>query len=167
MRVGFRSGCLTRRRWDQLVAFCRDVGCQLVFTLNALHGRARAACPPGTACRVTKPTPPCCTNYTGAWDARNAQAFLRRAAALRQPLAGVGFGNEVGGEHAIEAHLPASEYAAGLARVRQLLHTLWPPPHTPLLLGPNALWDPVWFLVRVRARVRVRVRVRLDPNPVT
>ena len=70
---------------------------------------------------------------------------------MRQPLAGVGFGNEVGGEHAIEAHLPASEYAAGLARVRQLLHTLWPPPHTPLLLGPNALWDPVWFRELLRA----------------
>ena len=113
MRVGFRSGCLTRRRWDQLVAscsypnlqpqpqpspqphptpntepnlhfnpgqvaFCRDVGCQLVFTLNALHGRVRAACPQGTACRLTKPTPPCCTNYSGTWDARNAEAFLRR-----------------------------------------------------------------------------------------
>ena len=24
MRVGFRSGCLSRRRWDQLHAFCAD-----------------------------------------------------------------------------------------------------------------------------------------------
>ena len=151
VRVGFRSGCLSRRRWDQLVAFCRDVGCQLVFTLNALHGRTRTPCPGGTACRLHKPTPACCTNYTGAWDEANAGAFLRRAAALGQPLGGVGFGNEVGGEHAIEAHLAASDYAAGLDRLRQLLQTLWPPPHTPLLLGPNALWDPVWFRELLRA----------------
>ena len=35
--------------------------------------------------------------------------------------------------------------------MRQLLHALWPPPHTPLLLGPNALWDPVWFRELLRA----------------
>ena len=145
VRVGFRSGCLSRRRWDQLVAFCRDVGCQLVFTLNALHGRTRAPCPADTACRLRKPTPACCTNYTGTWDEANAEAFLRRAAARGQALGGVAFGNEVGGEHAIQAHLAAPEYAAGLERLRQLLRRLWPPPHTPLLLGPNALWDPVWF----------------------
>ena len=151
VRVGFRSGCLSRRRWDELVAFCRDVGCHLVFTLNALHGRTRAACPGGTACRLRKPTPACCTNYTGGWDAANAEAFLRRAAARGQMLGGVGFGNEVGGEHAIEAHLAATDYAAGLDQLRHLLHELWPPPHTPLLIGPNALWDPVWFRELLRA----------------
>ncbi len=144
MRVGFRSGCLSRRRWDQLHAFCAEVGCQIVLTLNALHGRTRAACPALTNCR-SKPTPACCTNYSGEWDETNAEAFLRRAAARGQTFGGVGFGNEVGGEHAIEAHLPASEYARGLVRLRQLLQRLWPSPHTPLLLGPNALWDPEWF----------------------
>ena len=151
IRTGFRSGCLSRQRWDELSDFCKAVGCQIIFTVNALHGRTRAACPPDTACRLRKPVPACCTRYEGAWEMSNAASLLRRAARLRQPIGGVGFGNELGGEHAIEAHLDVQQYTPGLAQLRALIQQLWPAPHTPLLLGPNAMWDPIWFAELLKA----------------
>ena len=151
IRTGFRSGCLSRRRWDELSNFCKDVGCQILFTVNALHGRTRAACPPDTACRLRKPVPACCTRYEGAWDMSNAASLLRHAVRLKQPIGGVGFGNELGGEHAIEAHLDVQQYTPGLAQLRALIQQLWPAPHVPLLLGPNAMWDPVWFAELLKA----------------
>ena len=41
---GFRDGCLTRSRWDQLAAFCRSVGCEIAFSINALRGRVPDQC---------------------------------------------------------------------------------------------------------------------------
>ena len=140
-RLGFGDGCLGLARWDALHAFCADVGCRTIFTLNALRGRTRATCPDGTDCRNARPAPSCCTEYSGRWDGSGAAALLRRAAERRQPLAAVALGNELGGAKAIEAHLDAAEYAADLAALDAMLKRAWPPPREPpLLVAPNVQW---------------------------
>ena len=82
-RLGFRGGCLPWSRWTRLFAFCEHVDCQIYFSVNALHGRTREACPAGTRCRELPRAerPGCCTNYTGGWDGANLQALLRASAA--------------------------------------------------------------------------------------
>ncbi|KAL1511331.1 hypothetical protein AB1Y20_006136 [Prymnesium parvum] len=161
LRVGFRGGCLPAARWEQLVQFCEAVGCQIVFSINALFGRRREACPDETNCRSARPTPSCCTNYSVAgghasaagWDASNARMFLQRAARRGSPLAAVAFGNEIGGDRAIEAHFPAAVYAAGLRHLRELVDELWagmPAAVKPRVIGPNAQWDSVWVAELLR-----------------
>lgn len=146
LRVGFRGGCLGAARWEELVGFCRRVGCEIVFTVNALRGRERH-CGPRVECRNVKPVPPCCTNYTGAWDPSNAAALLRRMASRGQPIAALAYGNELGGHLAIEARLGAAAYAEGLGQLRALVEDAWrgtgrPPPR---VIGPNAQLDPGWM----------------------
>ena len=125
-RVGFRGGCLPFARWLQLLELCTFAGCHVIFSVNALRGRQREACPPGTLCRPPRSTaggstssatpaghgtapvrPSCCTNYSGAWDAGNLRAFLRATAASGHRPAGLAFGNELVTDKGIEAHLPA------------------------------------------------------------
>lgn len=63
-RIGFRGGCLPFERWLALLDFCDRVGCHAFFSVNALRGRKRAECAPGTSCRRLKTgtRPPCCTS---------------------------------------------------------------------------------------------------------
>ena len=83
MRVGFRGGCLPWARWLALLDFCTRASCHIFFSVNALRGRQRADCASGTLCRRLKSTerPPCCSNYTGAWDEANLAAFRIRSGA--------------------------------------------------------------------------------------
>eukprot|EP00966_Prymnesium_polylepis_P330522 7386156-Prymnesium_polylepis.1 len=88
--------------------------------------------------------------------------LLRRAAASGAPLAAVAFGNEIGGERAIEVHLTPAQYAAGLGQLQALVDDVWgatgsrrrPPPR---VLGPNAQWDAPWVgeLMRLAPRAAV------------
>ena len=50
--------------------------------------------------------PACCTSYSGAWDGSNLRELLRASAAAGLRPAGLAFGNELVGAHAIEARLP-------------------------------------------------------------
>lgn len=151
-RVGFRDGCLSMARWDALADFCRAVGCELVFSVNALRGRRRATCKTvggaDVKCRTVKPVPPCCSNYTGSWQADNAAALLRRAALRGDPLAAVAFGNELGGHLAIAAKLSARDYAQGLGELQRVVDTAWRGSSraAPLVVGPNAQLDEGWVV---------------------
>ena len=50
--------------------------------------------------------PACCTSYSGAWDGSNLRELLRASAAAGLRPAGLAFGNELVGAHAIEVRLP-------------------------------------------------------------
>lgn len=168
LRVGFRDGCLSRSRWDEIAGFCEAVGCEIILSINALRGRRRAPCErpgePRIDCRNLRPAPPCCTNYSGAWDSSNAAALLAHAAAARQPLAALAYGNELGGHLAISARLSPEEYARGFGELRALVERMWAVNGgagemrglgggegrlarrlRPLVIGPNAQLDPSWM----------------------
>ena len=140
-RVGFRGGCLSRRRWAELSSFCTTVGCELILSVNALRGRTRAACG-DVACRTVRPSPPCCTQHSGSWDGANTASLLRFAAERGDPLAAVAYGNEISGEHGIGASLRAGEYAAGLQELRAIVKSVWARAGrlsaAPRVIGPNA-----------------------------
>ena len=167
LRIGFRGGCLSRSRWASLVQFCESVGCEIILSINAMRGRRRVPCPK-VECRNTKPAPPCCTNYTGGWDASNAKSLLRHVMQHNQPLAAVAYGNELGGHLAIGAKLRADVYAAGLKELRRLVEETWSSVavarqrankdhmkwrtitsakrrQAPKVLGPNAQIDNEWI----------------------
>ena len=79
-RLGFPigSGCLGAARWDALNKLCRETGCRLVFSVNALAGRhISGPCPPGTDCLHHAANHSCCTRWRGDWDPSNAAALLR------------------------------------------------------------------------------------------
>lgn len=43
VRVGFRGGCLSASRWQSLVRFCEEVGCELIFSVNGALDPLRPA----------------------------------------------------------------------------------------------------------------------------
>ena len=109
-RIGFAGGCLPWLRWLALLEFCSRLDCRIMFSVNALHGRKRRACPEGTLCRRLQsglPRPPCCSNYSGSWDSRPLRALLRATAESGHALAGLAYGNELVTEKGIEAHFDA------------------------------------------------------------
>jgi hypothetical protein len=133
------------------------------LSFNALRGRRRAACSYATGadvpCRILRPTPPCCTNYTGGWDGSNAERFLRAAATRGDPIAALAYGNELGGHLAISARLPAAAYAEGLSQLEAIVESAWrgATRPAPLLLGPNAQLDEGWLADLLRAAPSLRV----------
>ena len=90
-----------------LVPLASTVAAQVFFSVNALAGRKREACPSGTLCRQLRSSerPACCSNYSGGWDASNLQELLRASASAGIRPEGLAFGNELAGEHGIEGHL--------------------------------------------------------------
>ena len=142
LRVGFRGGCLSRKRWAELSAFCVHVGCELILSINAMRGRTRRACA-GVQCRTVHPSPSCCTSYMGRWNGSNAASLLEHAAERGDPLAAVAFGNELGGRWGIGARLDAAEYAEGVNELHAIIRRAWRGRvlRPPFIIGPNAKMD--------------------------
>jgi uncharacterized membrane protein YgcG len=147
MRVGFSGGCLSRAKWDALAGFCERVGCELVLSINGMRGRVRSNACDGVDCRNRRPPPACCMAYTGSWDPSNAASLLAHAARSNQPLAGVAYGNELGGRLAIGAQLSPQAYVEGLRRLREVVREAWRGARRapPVIIGPNAQLDAEWF----------------------
>lgn len=137
----FEGGCLPMARWAELADFCTDVGCDLVFGLNALYGR----------------------NETGAWNCTNTEAFLAHIVRTTPDarLWGVELGNEVGGSHGILAQLDAASYAADFVALRRMVDRLWEgaaAPRRPRIVGPDILFSASWvrdFLAQARGALDV------------
>ena len=137
-RLGFPvgAGCLAAPRWDALHQLCRDTGCSVVFTLNALAGRQlQVTCAAGTDCLHHAANHTCCTSWGGEWDPTNAAQLLRYARRSGHVPWGLAFGNELVGEHGgkwgvdaggIQAHLSARQYAADFCRLTSLVKEVWP-----------------------------------------
>ena len=144
--MGFSGGCLGWERWVALFAFCEKAGCQIYFSVNALRGRTRATCANGTLCRerTNGTRPSCCTSYSGTWDGDNLRQLLRASAAAGLRPAGLAFGNELVGAHAIEARVPAAQYATEVLEMAEIVREAWPL-NPPLILAPDANWDEAWY----------------------
>ena len=145
-RIGFRGGCLRWARWLEIHDFCARAGCSILFSVNALRGRTRAACEPGTLCRDLKgdARPACCTDYSGAWDSRNLRELILASARAGRRPSMLAFGNELVGEKAIEAHLPAAQYAKELRELGAIAREAWPT-SPPRRVAPDANFDDAWL----------------------
>lgn len=107
---------LTRAQFDAANQFAIDLGLEVVFTVNAGAGPRDAG---------------------GVWDAANAEALLRHAAARDCPLAVLEFGNEPN-LFAVRAGIAgygADDYARDLAAFRALRDRV--APGTPILAAGN------------------------------
>ena len=124
VRVGFRGGCLTPERWDELHGFAKDCGAEIVFGINALAGRSLPRCVGADGAPVqchtvaeahnkSNPAPSCCTNFSGAWDAQPTAALLRYTERAGHRLAGVEYGNELVGKGGARASVLASSHCHG------------------------------------------------------
>ena len=170
-RLGFPvgGGCLKASRWDGLHQLCRDTGCSVVFTLNALAGRhLQDPCAEGTDCLHHAANHTCCTSWSGAWDPTNAAQLLRYARRSGNVPWGLALGNELVGARegkwgvdagGIQAHLSARQYAADFCRLSSLVAEVWPEaqaydgPRRPRLVAPDGHYMSSWyteFLQRTR-----------------
>ena len=170
-RLGFPvgGGCLKASRWDDLHQLCRDTGCSIVFTLNALAGRyLQDPCAEGTDCLHHAANHTCCTSWGGAWDPTNAAQLLRHARRSGNVPWGLALGNELVGARegkwgvdagGIQAHLSARQYAADFCRLSSLVSEVWPEaqafdgPRRPRLVAPDGHFMSQWyaeFLQRAR-----------------
>lgn len=139
--------CLRRKRWDQLLDFCEEVGCDIVLDINALEGRQKPQCPAGTDCFNNRDIK-CCSNFTGSWNSSNFKQLLKYTAkrTKKSPIFGFEFGNELAGAGGIEAHLTPEEYAKDLRRFALLIREMYPDAQTrPRILAPGSTLDVEWF----------------------
>lgn len=141
------GSCLKSKRWDELLAFCADAGCNVVLDVNALEGRQKPQCPPGTDCFNNRAIE-CCSNFTGSWDPSNFRQLLKHTAKLpNTPIFGFEFGNELAGKGGIEAHLSPEDYAKDLKRFALTIREFYPDPEKrPRILAPGSTLDVEWFL---------------------
>ena len=124
--LGFDQGCVTTQKRDSIRAFAKATGMKVIFGLNGLVGR-------------TKNEP--YWNYTGDWDATQAQKLLIE---WGNGLFAVELGNEIAGRHGVTAHLEAAQYArdfAHLIRMRDGLNLNG----KPLVFGVDNSPDIKWM----------------------
>ena len=151
-RLGYEigTGCLSTSRWDKLNQFCTDTGCYLLFGINALIGRSKSTCPPHTNCNdpINKGIP-CCTNWSGEWDSSNAKQLLEYTYNSGHDVYGFEFGNELIGQHGIEAHLNATQYAKDFCVLKKLIDDIWIDPkqykRKPKVISPDDAFDAQWY----------------------
>jgi heparanase 1 len=98
---------LTRRRWDEVSAFARDVGFRIMFTLNA-----------GESAR----------DEDGVWDPANARTLVAYAQKNGDPVDVWELGNELNAFPILHrSWLSAERYADDLGRARGMLDDLRSP----------------------------------------
>ena len=59
--------------WHGMFEFCHTARCRVVFSVNALHGRARVPCETATHCH-DRIAPACCTEWQGTWSSDNLRS---------------------------------------------------------------------------------------------
>lgn len=113
---------LTRRMWDGIADFARDLGYEILFNLNAGPGPRDAA---------------------GRWTPDNARRLMVYATARGDPVRVWELGNEPNGFpviHGLGFQVSGTTYAADTARARRLLDEVAP---GSLLAGPACAWWPL------------------------
>ena len=113
---------LSAPAWDALAGFASDAGLDLMFTLNAGPGPRAGG---------------------SAWHPDNAETLLRHARSRGQRVAVWELGNEVNGYwfiHGLDQQVSGAQYAADVARARQLVER-WSPESR--LAGPGSLFWPI------------------------
>jgi len=114
--------CISFARWKEILKFCDDLGCKVVFGLNALYGRG-----------IDRKH----VNRRKHWDASNTEALLRQTSKLkdlRHVVWGWELGNEL--EHTISAKGLGSQYL----KLKMMIDTYWndvPEDQRPRIIGPD------------------------------
>ena len=113
---------LTRARWDEVNAFARDVGYQVLFTVNAGPGPRGA---------------------DGRWTSQNADSLLEYSRAAGYDVPVWELGNEVDAywfTHGLSHRVGGAQYARDLARFRSRVKAVFPEAR---VAGPGAFYWPV------------------------
>ena len=125
--------CLTRERWDTILAFASTTGVRLMFDLNLIG--------PG---------------HSSNWTAAAAQIDALLAYTATQHSAAP-WALELGNENNVNNGLDPAVAAARFAQVYGLLTRYWPERATrPLLVGPSVHIDRDWIVSFLRALERGR-----------
>ncbi|PNT69373.1 hypothetical protein BRADI_3g54370v3 [Brachypodium distachyon] len=123
----FSQGCLPMHRWDELNAFFKKSGAQIIFGLNALNGRVPM--PDGS--------------LGGPWNYTNAASFIRYTVSKGYDIHGWELGNELSGS-GVGARVGADQYAADVITLHQIIDKTYQGPK-PLVIAPGGFFDAAWF----------------------
>ncbi|CDP13545.1 unnamed protein product [Coffea canephora] len=126
---GFTEGCLPMSRWDELNKFFTLAGAEVIFGLNALHGRTIG---PGN-------------NVIGPWNSSNAESLIRYTVSNNYTIYGWELGNELSG-NGIGASVAADQYASDVIHLQNIVQDVYKDFQSkPLVLGPGGFFDAGWF----------------------
>ena len=150
-RLGYNyfTGCVSLKRWNEILDFALLVNISVVFGVSALHGRVQPPpCPDGTNCPAPD-RPSCCTGpWGGDWQSDNLKELLDYTLATGyRNIYALEFGNELAGQYGIQAKFSPEQYSADFSRFvdtvssAYALHSESPP----LTLVPGNSWDADWY----------------------
>ncbi|GAV82086.1 Glyco_hydro_79n domain-containing protein [Cephalotus follicularis] len=126
---GFTQGCLQMYRWDELNAFFKKSGAEIIFGLNALAGRSIQ--PDGSA--------------RGAWDSANAESLIRYTVDKEYSIHGWELGNELSG-NGVGTRVAADQYAMDTNHLENIVRNIYRDVDAkPLIIAPGGFFDANWF----------------------
>ena len=150
-RLGYDyfTGCMSLKRWNEILDFAQLTNISVVFGVSALHGRVQPPpCPPDVNCRLPK-SPPCCVGpWGGDWQSDNLKELLDYTLTMGyRNIYALEFGNELAGQFGIQAKFSPEQYSADFARFVDTIDSAYalhsePPP---LTLVPGNSWDADWY----------------------
>ena len=108
----FGHGCIDQTKLLKIFDFCHDVGCQIVWGLNGMHGRS--------------------LDGQGAWNSTNSRQLLEFFHQHKAPLLGVTLGNEI---WAIKVNLTVQQAFDTYAELDSILSSIWTTTPRPLIAG--------------------------------
>ncbi|GLT27586.1 hypothetical protein SLA2020_025730 [Shorea laevis] len=128
---GFSRGCLTMKRWDELISLFNRTGVVLTFGLNALYGRKESKTSKGL--------------WVGDWNPRNARDLMAYTAEKGYKIDGYELGNELCGS-GVSARVDVEQYGKDMIALKKLIQEIYPDPeHQPKVMGPGGFFDEKWF----------------------
>ncbi|KAJ6296265.1 hypothetical protein OIU78_024166 [Salix suchowensis] len=126
---GFTHGCLPMHRWDELNAFFKKSGAEIIFGLNALTGRSIKS--DGSA--------------VGAWNYTNAESFISYTVKKNYSIYGWELGNELCGS-GVGTRVAAAQYASDTISLYNIVKKIYSSSETkPLVIAPGGFFSENWF----------------------
>jgi heparanase 1 len=150
-RLGYDyfTGCMSLKRWNEILDFAMLTNISIVFGVSALHGRQQPPpCPQGTNCPAPN-RPSCCFGpWLGDWQSDNLMELLdyTLASGYRNIYA-LEFGNELAGQYGIQAKFSPEQYSADFSRFVDAVGSAYAhhSESPPLTLVPGNSWDADWY----------------------
>ena len=150
-RLGYDyfTGCVSLKRWNEILDFAQLTNISVVFGVSALHGRVQPPpCPPDVNCRLPK-SPPCCVGpWGGDWQSDNLKELLDYTLTMGyRNIYALEFGNELAGQFGIQAKFSPEQYSADFARFVDTIDSAYAlhSERPPLTLVPGNSWDADWY----------------------
>ena len=150
-RLGYDyfTGCMSLKRWNEILDFAQLTNISVVFGVSALHGRVQPPpCPQGTNCPAPN-RPDCCYGpWTGDWLSDNLKELLDYTLTMGyRNIYALEFGNELAGQYGIQAKFSPEQYSADFARFEDAISSTYAlhSESPPLTLVPGNSWDADWY----------------------